>query len=548
MHAGTRLEDGLALGGRYRLNAVIGSGAGEIWSAFDQRLNRPVTVRRLPGDPTYARPAAEAAAALRHPNITAILDIAQHESGLFLVTELLDGQDLAAALTRQPGGLPIGQVTAVAVQVSGALAAAHTQGLVHGGLEPSNLFKASDGRVKVCDFGVLHQAGAARYPAPEDSQGVPADQPTDLYALGCVLFELATGRQPQTGPPVPIRSLRPGAPQYLERLLLDLQAVDPAGRPSAAAVNDFLRASGADAADVPEAATTVVAPGAPTATLAETAPVRPRPAKGSRRQFALGAIAGVVVGVVVGGGVIYSLHSTSSSGTKHQAHTVAKAPVSPPPSGTIQGPVAPGGMTPASPPLVAGWKPVWSTSHGIIYDVPPNWKVEAPDTFLGETDTSHNIVLGSVGVASISTTMGSNHVICSLVQSGVASGLGLGLGSPKDSNLTGTLDSQAGLMADDWADLIFVTPAGVMPKVTEGNAENVTIDGQAAAIVTATATEKSKVKHNWCYPQSAVIDAVAMHSRSGANITFYVMSDQGVPGSLSQAVMHQIINTIRPLG
>jgi serine/threonine protein kinase len=550
VHAGLRLDTGLALGGRYRLDAIIGSGTGEVWRAFDQRLNRPVVVKLLPGDPAVARQAAEAAAALRHPGVTAILDIAQHESVLFLVTELLEGQDLAAALTRQPGGLPVAQVPAVAVQVSAALAAAHAQGLVHGGLKPGDLFVMPDGQVKICGFGVLRQTGTARYPAPEQTQGSPADLRTDLYAFGCVLFELITGRQPHGGPPEPIRSLRPDAPAYLERLLLDLQAVDPAGRPpGASAVNDFLRASGADSHELtgmPEVAPTVVETVATTVVATTPAPL----AHGSRRPFVLGAISGVVAAAVVGSGVFLGIHATSSPRIKHHSHTVA----APKPQGPAQGPVAPGGRSPASPRLVAGWKPAWSTSHGIIYEVPANWKVEDPATFIGEADPIGNIVLGSLGAADISTPPTAKAAGCTLVQSGVSAGQGLGIGSLSDSGLTGSLDYQAGVTAADWADLTFVNDKRVLPKVKLGENEHVTIDGQAASIVTATATAtvtataKPPIKRDWCHPPSGVVDAVAMQSRSGAYITFYVMSDEGIPGGLSQAVMHQIINTIRPLG
>jgi serine/threonine protein kinase len=552
VHAGLRLENGLVLAGRYRLDTVIGSGTGDVWRAFDQRLNRPVAIRLLPGDPLSARPAAEAAAALRHPGITAILDIAQHESSLLLVTELLDGQDLGSALARQPGGLPIAQVAAVAVKVSAALATAHAQGLVHGGLKPGDIFLQSDGGVKTSGFGVLRRPGTERYPAPE--QG-PADQRADLYSLGGVLFEAVTGRQPQSGPPVPVTSLRPDVPEYLDRLLLSLQAIDPGSRPpSASAVNDFLRASGAEAVEpiIPLAPAT---PSTSATTVADTAPRMPT--AGGRRQFALGAVSGVVAAAVVGGGVFLGLHATSSSsssgssdssGSSGKHHTRPSAPS----SGTAEGPEgpqAPGAMSPTSPPLVAGWKPAWSTAHGIIYEVPANWKVEAPDTFVGEADATGNTVLRSFGVAAIENQPASGN-FCTLVQSGVTSGtgLGLGLGSPSDSALTSSLDSLAATTAADWADFSFTNSSGTLPKVSLGGTEHITIDGQAASIVAATATERGSFTHDWCHPPSGVVDAVAMHSRSGANIAFYVLSDEGIPGGLSQDVMHQIIKTIRPLG
>ncbi|MFJ1756128.1 serine/threonine-protein kinase [Kitasatospora sp. NPDC088134] len=268
------LRSGMRLAGRYLLHEPLGRGGmGEVWRGQDERLHRPVAVKMLPPTAALDRDAvarfrreAEIAANLDHPGITTVFDIDEHveESGetlLFLVMELLRGRDLHAVVAQHPGGVPIGQVTEFGRQVLEALGAAHEQGVTHRDIKPANLFLLTDGRVKVCDFGIARLADATRitstggitgtplYMAPEQIRGGSTDRRTDLYSFGCVLYELLTGAvwvDPGTGVasllyqhldrvPAAPSSRRPEIPEHLDRLVLSLLAKDPADRPPTAA-------------------------------------------------------------------------------------------------------------------------------------------------------------------------------------------------------------------------------------------------------------------------------------------------------------------------
>ncbi|MEV0409059.1 serine/threonine-protein kinase [Actinoallomurus sp. NPDC050550] len=282
------MRAGLELGGRYRLEALLGRGGmGEVWRGVDLRLGRSVAVKMLPltaaADASAVarfRREAEVAATLNHPGITTVFDIDEHhdqDSGqhagqrlLFLVMELMQGRDLATVLATQPsGGLPVAQVTDWAVQILDALSVAHGRGVVHRDIKPANLFVVEGGRIKICDFGIARLAGATKitatgsvagtplYMAPEQIQARPLDQRTDLYAFGCVLYEMLAGTvwvdtssgvgsvlfQHLNQPPSPPRSVRPHIPDLLDTLVLALLAKHPDGRPSdAATAAEALRA------------------------------------------------------------------------------------------------------------------------------------------------------------------------------------------------------------------------------------------------------------------------------------------------------------------
>ncbi|MEV3927132.1 serine/threonine-protein kinase [Actinomadura coerulea] len=274
------MRDGLELAGRYRLEAPLGKGGmGEVWRGVDLRLRRPVAVKILPlsGDVDGAgvarfRREAEIAATLNHPGITTVFDVDEHTDGglrlLFLVMELMRGRDLASVLRGSPSGPPVAQVTDWAVQILDALAAAHRHGVVHRDVKPANLFLTDAGQVKVCDFGIARLADATRitatgssagtpvYMAPEQIEGHAVDERTDLYAFGCVLYQLLTGTtwvdtdssagailyQHLNRAPAPPRSVRPDIDDRLSVLVLDLLAKQPDARPrDAATVADRLR-------------------------------------------------------------------------------------------------------------------------------------------------------------------------------------------------------------------------------------------------------------------------------------------------------------------
>lgn len=260
------MESGALLDGRYRLTARLGEGGmGEVWAADDAQLRRRVAVKIvLAGQGASVltdrlRREAENAARLQHPGITVVHDIGQHEGRPFFVMELLDGTDYDAILAANPGGLPVERVLETGIAVADALAYAHRGGVVHRDIKPANLM-ATAGGVKICDFGISRSAEAAgnltgtggmlgtpAFMAPEQYEGRPADARTDLYAFGCTLYAMLTGRPPFDGPtmpalmrqhltvqPLPPSGVRPGIPADLDRLVLWLLAKNPAERPASA--------------------------------------------------------------------------------------------------------------------------------------------------------------------------------------------------------------------------------------------------------------------------------------------------------------------------
>ncbi|MET9469212.1 serine/threonine-protein kinase, partial [Streptomyces sp. NPDC006544] len=269
-----RVGDQLA--GRYRLDRRLGQGGmGEVWQAHDTALERPVAVKVLleaaTDDELVARFRREATigARLQHPGITVVHDVGQEDGRLFIVMELLAGEDLRSALARAPGGLPVEVALELAAQTAEALAAAHERSVIHRDLKPANLFLLPGGRLKICDFGIAHSSdatagwtvtgrifGSPPYMAPEQWRGEHVDARCDLYALGCVLYALLSGDPPFgeadgpyvlmrrhiEDPPLPLRgSATPVAPE-LDRLVLHLLAKAAADRPeSAVAVAAALR-------------------------------------------------------------------------------------------------------------------------------------------------------------------------------------------------------------------------------------------------------------------------------------------------------------------
>jgi serine/threonine protein kinase len=262
------MESGTELAGRYRLESPLGRGGlGEVWRGRDLRLDRMVAVKVLragllsPDDERQLRREAEAAGGLRHPGIVAVLDTGQHDGQTFIVTELLHGRDLATLLSGDSGGLPVSLALSIGVEVTAALAYAHGRGIVHRDLKPRNIFIQDDGPVKICDFGLAPALNAAwsitgtvpfpgtpAYISPELWAGEPASYGADLYALGCTLYELLTGRLPFQGPslpalmhqhltevPVSPHDRCPQVPAALSDLVVNLLAKAPESRPPDAA-------------------------------------------------------------------------------------------------------------------------------------------------------------------------------------------------------------------------------------------------------------------------------------------------------------------------
>ena len=212
--------------GPYEILAPIGAGGmGEVYRARDERLKRDVAIKVLPAsfsaDPDRLRrfeQEAQAAGALNHPNITAVHDLGSHEGAPYIVTELLEGETLRAALAG--GRLSQRKAIDYALQIANGLAAAHEKGIVHRDLKPENLFVLNDGRVKILDFGLakLTQAegagshatnlptetrgtepgvvlGTLGYMSPEQVKGKSADARSDIFSFGAILYEMLSGQR-----------------------------------------------------------------------------------------------------------------------------------------------------------------------------------------------------------------------------------------------------------------------------------------------------------------------------------------------------------------
>lgn len=261
---------------RYTLDpAPLGSGGmGEVWGGHDTVLGRRVAVKliRTPGDvddPELEhrfRREAEVMARLTHPGAPAVHDAGVSDGPpygrrMFIVMEFVDGVRLDDVIA-EVELLPIGWAAAIGAQVAAVLDAAHAKSVLHRDLKPANLILCSDGAVKVIDFGLalLHDPavtrltrtgqvlGTALYMPPEQIRSQVVTARSDLYALGCVLYEMLTGRPPFTGDgeyaileqhvntrPVPVEKLRPNVPLELADLVAELLAKDPAKRPQDAA-------------------------------------------------------------------------------------------------------------------------------------------------------------------------------------------------------------------------------------------------------------------------------------------------------------------------
>lgn len=258
----------VVLNARYHLDDLpVGRGGmGEVWLGRDVKLDREVAVKliRFPGDEhdeefvrRFVRE-SRITARLEHPGVPAVYDVGTHDGRPFMVMERVHGVTVAD-LVAEHGPLPVGWAAAIAAQTCAVLAAAHGAALVHRDLKPGNLMLCPDGRVRVLDFGLAvalasgdsqitrtgQALGTPAYMAPELVLAGETTPRTDLYALGCTLHEMLTGRSPFRGAtayavmskhvderPAGVRSMRPDVPAQLEGLVLELLAKAPAERPA----------------------------------------------------------------------------------------------------------------------------------------------------------------------------------------------------------------------------------------------------------------------------------------------------------------------------
>jgi len=274
--AGTRL-------GPYEVIALLGAGGmGEVYRARDTRLNRDVAIKVLPRHlsasaefQTRFEREAKSISQLSHPHICTLHDVGDHDGTSYLVMELLEGQTLASRLEKGP--LPLELVLQFGAEIASALNAAHRKGVIHRDLKPGNIVLTKTG-AKLLDFGLAKSSGVMesdpsavtvsqpltskgtilgtfQYMAPEQLEGAEADTRTDIFALGAVLYEMATGKRAfegasrasliasiMTAQPRSITELQPMTPPALDRLIRKCLAKDPDARwQSTADVADELR-------------------------------------------------------------------------------------------------------------------------------------------------------------------------------------------------------------------------------------------------------------------------------------------------------------------
>jgi eukaryotic-like serine/threonine-protein kinase len=333
---------------RYRLTETLGHGGmGEVFRGCDELLGRPVAVKLLlpdRGDPfaaTRFRREARTAAMVKDQHVVAAYDFGHDDGNYYLVMELVEGRSVAHELAMH-GPFEPERALAVIRQTAAGLAAAHRHDIVHRDIKPSNLLIDADGTVKIADFGIARFVddtaitaateqrvlGTSHYLAPERAVGKPATAASDVYALGCVLYQLVTGHPPFMGDdpttvlsqhvnadPIPPSEVRPELAGPLEDLILRMLAKDPGQRPSADELADVT---------VPDLAAVELEPvydsqawqrvlsgaGAPTTQVLDRSPTR----RHWRRVF---AVAGAVLltGCLVAAGVLKDDNSVKPSPT-----------------------------------------------------------------------------------------------------------------------------------------------------------------------------------------------------------------------------------------
>ena len=267
----------IVFNGRYELHRRLGRGGmAEVSLARDQLLDRPVAVKVLfpefATDPAFVerfRREATAAANLNHPNIVGVYDWGEADGTYFIVMEYVDGRSLSEIL-RAEGPLHPDRVADIGADVAAALGFAHRNGVVHRDVKPGNVLLTQAGQVKVADFGIARAItatsddnltqvgtvmGTATYFSPEQARGEPVDPRSDIYSLGCVLYELVLGRPPFAGDspvaiaykhvqesPVPPRQVNGELPEAIEAIILKCLAKNPVNRyPSAEDLRADLR-------------------------------------------------------------------------------------------------------------------------------------------------------------------------------------------------------------------------------------------------------------------------------------------------------------------
>lgn len=373
-------EQSRVLGGRYELESRLGRGGmATVFRGSDRVLGRSVAVKVLAStfakDRTFVerfRREAQAAAGLNHPNVVAVFDTGSDDGVHYIVMEHVEGRTLADIL-REEGALPPTRAAEIAETVCRALSTAHEKGMVHRDVKPGNVLLTSDGGVKVADFGIARVAsgepltvtgsvmGTASYLSPEQATGGGVDSRSDIYSLGCVLYEMLTGRTPFEGdtpvsiaykhvgeePTVP-SSINLAVPPALDAVVKRAMAKSPADRyQSAEEMAGDLR----NVATVAPQATVVTSPQEETAVLpvspggpASTEPL-PITREAHRRWWPIAvagaglAILGLALALTLGGGETPAPTGDQTTPSTPPATVTppATTPPSEPPVSTVDG-------------------------------------------------------------------------------------------------------------------------------------------------------------------------------------------------------------------
>jgi serine/threonine protein kinase len=245
---------------QYRIGELLGEGGiGRVHAAYDTVLSREVAIKSLhparvgvPGFVERFRAEATNLARLNHPNVTTVYDLLEKGCSLYIVMERVHGSTLEHTLRQCKAGLGIAKSLAIFAQVADGLAYAHSKGIIHRDIKPANIMIAPSGLVKIMDFGIArlrdsdHMTkdgqiiGTLAYMAPEQLRGEPADERSDLYSLGMVLYEMLTGSPPFAAAserelyqaqlrskPRPLRDLLPDTDPRIDAALMRALAKKP---------------------------------------------------------------------------------------------------------------------------------------------------------------------------------------------------------------------------------------------------------------------------------------------------------------------------------